>query len=298
MTTTKTILVGDNPFHGVSHFSQERARSRDDRIQNTEWASGLVKAAFENGASGFMFSVSETTLGILRRLPKQTAERKYYAIVPAASDYVRLSSKAGTTGLLKYVAKQTLKSGNIPAVAYGIKGVIQRDMASLLKAYLGYEISRIKTSLGHGAKIHTLMLHELITEMAVAMNMEWLICAHIQYLTKIGIKPGFETRNFACLVNKLKELGVDFRDIVITAPFNELGFQMNPSKTDCENALKLVPQAEVIAMSVLASGHLKLPEAIDYINSLSQLSGVVVGVSREKHAQDFRLFRDALGAMG
>jgi hypothetical protein len=169
-------------------------------------------------------------------------------------------------------------------------------MASLLKAYLGYEVSRIRASLNRGDKIYALMLHELITEMAVAMNMEWLICAHIQYLTKLGIKPGFETRNFVCLVNKLKELKIDTSNIVITSPFNKMGFQMNPSKTECENALELVPQAEVIAMSILASGYLKLSEAIDYVNSIPQLSGIVVGVSKEKHACDFRILKEALVA--
>ena len=26
--TSRILLVGDNPFHGISHLSQERARSR------------------------------------------------------------------------------------------------------------------------------------------------------------------------------------------------------------------------------------------------------------------------------
>jgi len=291
---TRTLLVGDNPFHGVSHFSQERARSRDDRIQDPNWASEIVKASFESGADGFMFSVSETTLGILRRLPRNP-ERRYYAIVPAAGDYVRLSSKAGTTGLLKHVAKQTLRSGNMPAISYGVRGVVQRDLSSLFKAYLAYEISRVKGSLKRGERPYTLMLHELVTEMAVALDMGWLIRSHIEYLSKIGIKPGFETRNFASLVNRLKELDVDLRDLVITTPFNRLGFQMNPEKAACENALKTIPEAEVIAMSVLASGRLSLPEAREYIGILPGLSGVVIGVSRREQAQEtFKFFKGAV----
>ncbi len=290
----RTLLIGDNPFHGVSHFSQERARSRDTRINDPKWAAELVKISFENGANGFMFSVSETTLSILKMIPKQTEECKYYAIVPAAADYVRLSSQVGTTGLVTYVAKQTLKSGNIAAIANGIRGVLAPDMTALMRAYLAYEISRIKNVLGRDGKIYSLILHELITEMAVAMNMEWLIRAHVEYMTKLGIKPGFETRNFVCLVNKLKELKIDTSNIVITAPFNARGFQMNPNKADCEKALRMVPEAEVIAMSILASGYLKLPEAIDYINTMPELSGIVVGVSKEKHASDFRILKKTL----
>jgi hypothetical protein len=51
-------------------------------------------------------------------------------------------------------------------------------------------------------------------------------------------------------------------------------------------------------MSVLASGYLGLPEAIDYINGIPQLKGIVVGVSKEKHAYDFRILKEALVATG
>lgn len=293
MEINKCLLVGDNPFHGVSHFSQEKARNRDNQIQNPAWAASLVDTCYENGSNGFMFSVSETTLSIIRLIKKTTYDKKYYAIVPAAGDYVRLSSQVGTIGLVRYVAKQTLKSGNVDALLFGAKGVVTRDLPSLFKAYIAYELSRIKQSLAHKGRLHCLMLHELVTEMAIAMNMEWLIRVHIQYAQRVGIKPGFETRNFASLVGKLRELEIDTSNLVITAPFNNLGFQMNPNKTDCEKALSLVAGAEVIAMSVLAAGRLELPVAHDYISSLPGISGLVVGISSQQQAEEtFKYFRD------
>jgi hypothetical protein len=69
---------------------------------------------------------------------------------------------------------------------------------------------------------------------------------------------------------------------------------MSPSREECEKALLNVPDTEVIAMSVLASGYINLPEAIDYINGIPQLKGIVVGVSREQHARDFKTFKKAL----
>ena len=51
----------------------------------------------------------------------------------------------------------------------------------------------------------------------------------------------------------------------------------------------------VIAMSVLASGYLDPAEAAEYIKKLPNLTGIVVGVSKEKHASEtFRLFREEL----
>ena len=42
----------------------------------------------------------------------------------------------------------------------------------------------------------------------------------------------------------------------------------------------------MLAISVLAAGYLKPPEALDYIASLGNLKGVVVGVSKTQQASE------------
>jgi len=109
------------------------------------------------------------------------------------------------------------------------------------------------------------------------------------------MKPGFETRNFVYLVNKFREWGLNLDDVTIATPFNKIGFQMNPSRTECEKALGNLPESTLIAMSILAAGYLKPPEAINYIRDLSNLKGVVVGVSKEKHAREtFKLLKEEI----
>jgi len=51
----KELLLGDNPFIGVSHLAQERARQelREATLENKV---KVVKAAIEGGATGFTFS--------------------------------------------------------------------------------------------------------------------------------------------------------------------------------------------------------------------------------------------------
>jgi hypothetical protein len=79
---------------------------------------------------------------------------------------------------------------------------------------------------------------------------------------------------------------------MLTSSFNKVGFQMCPSKVECEEALERAREAEVIAMSVLAAGYLKPADAIGYLASLRGLSGLVIGVSREHQATEtFRIFR-------
>jgi hypothetical protein len=293
----KMLLVGDNPFHGISHLSQERARVRGDAITHAEYAAKLVMTSLENGADGFMFSVSETTLSILRMIRETGGSERLrlYAIVPYAYEYVRLVTQIGVLGLAKNFAKQIAVSGNVRAIAMGLKGVIRVDPVALMKTYLIYEISRIKSSAGKQANLDSVLLHEIITDMALALNLDWLFKSYVDFMLELGIKPGFETRNFAYLVNKFREWDIDFSKITIAAPFNKIGFQMNPSRTECEKALAQVPECNVIAMSILAAGYLKLPEAIEYIGGLSNLKGVVVGVSKEQHAcETFKLFKDQL----
>ncbi|HAS05097.1 MAG TPA: hypothetical protein DCR71_05035 [Dehalococcoidia bacterium] len=294
MQNPKILLVGDNPFHGVSHLSQNRARSRDNQISNPDYCAELVKIAIENGADGFMFSVSEITLDIIRALTEKKIPIKLYAIAPAASDYVRLASKLGTPGMAIYLAKQIVASGNLKAIFNGFKGVVFQNPAALMKAYLYYEIFRIRKASQSKQAPYCFLLHEIITEMALALNLEWLFKSFVEFMLDMKIKPGFETRNSPLLIDKLLKLGIDASKVVIVAPYNKIGFQMNPSKEECENALTDIPQTEVIAMSILASGYIKPPEAIEYINGVSQLKGVVIGVSREKHAEDFKIFREAL----
>jgi hypothetical protein len=293
----KMLLVGDNPFHGISHLSQERARVRGDAITHAEYAAKLVMTSLENGANGFMFSVSEITLSILRMIRETGGSERLrlYAIVPYAYEYVRLVTQIGVLGLAKNFAKQIAVSGNVRAIAMGLKGVILVDPVALMKTYLIYEISRIKSSAGKQANLDSVLLHEIITDMALALDLDWLFKSYIDFMLELGIKPGFETRNFAYLVNKFREWGIDFREIIIATPFNKVGFQMNPSRTECEKALADLHEPNVIGMSILAAGYLKPVEAIRYVRSLSNLKGVVVGVSKEVHAREtFKLLKEKL----
>ncbi|RLI45000.1 hypothetical protein DRO69_06120 [Candidatus Bathyarchaeota archaeon] len=288
MNDEKVLLVGDNPFHGVSHLSQERATSRGEKLTNPSYAAELVITSVENGADGFMFTVSETTLSILRIISRREEynQLQLYAIVPYTYEFVRSAPLAGgIPGLARKLAKEIASSRNWRAVVNGVTGIITTTPTALLRSYLIYEVFRLKSAAGKRANLVSLLLHELVTDMALALNMDWLFRMYIDFVSSVRIKPGFETRNFPCLVQKFKEWGIDFNGIVMAAPFNSIGFQMCPSREKCEEALAEIPEAEVIAFSILAAGYLKLPEAIEYVVNLPNLKGVAVGASKECHVR-------------
>jgi hypothetical protein len=294
----KLFLVGDNPFHGISHLSQERARSRGESLGvPADKAADLVLTSIRNGADGFMFSVSDLTLSILKimRDQKSIDQLKLYAIVPYAFEYVRVATQTGTPGLVKRFAKQLAISGNVGAILGGLKASITMAPEGLVKTYLDYEISRIKSSAGKRANIVSVILHEVITDMSLALDLDWLFRSFISYLSKKGMTPGFNTRNFPYLVQKFREWDIDLNKTVIATPFNKAGFQMNPSKEECEKTLSSLASPVVLAISVLAAGYFKPRVAVEYVAGLENLKGVVAGVSKEQHAREtFKLFQEQL----
>ena len=293
----KELLVGDNPFHGISHLSQERARSRSLNAASVVERADLVSKCFRNGANGFMFSVSDITLSILHTMKQQRKidAIKLYAIIPYTFEYVRVATQTGTPGLAKRFAKQIAKSGDVGTIFKGLKALVRTKPKDILETYLSYEISRIKSSAGNKANLTSVFLHEVVTDMCLALNFRWLFDSHIALMSKIGVLPGFHTRNFPYLVEKFNEWSIDLDEILITTPFNKAGFQMNPSKTECEQALKKFNEANVIAISIFASGYLKPKDAIKYISTLPSIKGVAVGVSNEHQATEtFNLLNQIL----
>jgi hypothetical protein len=291
----KLLLVGDNPFHNISHLSQERARSRTDDPGDPKNAASLICTSMDNGADGFMFSVSETTLSILNKLNEEERPDSLHlhAIVPYAFEYVKLATQlGGIPGLARKFGREILTK-NISAFGVGLRGILTAEPATILKAYLSYEISRVKAVTSKKVNLDSVLLHQLIT--ALALDLDWLFKSYIAYLESRKITPGFNTGNFAYLVNKLNEWGVDLRKVIIAAPFNKVGFQVTPSIQECEKALASIPEPTVLAISVLAAGYLGLEEAADYIRSLPNIKGVAIGVSNKKQATEtFMLFKKIL----
>jgi hypothetical protein len=290
-----SLLIGDNPFHGISHLSQERARARSNGLnpENAQYAAHLIRLSSDNGANGFMFSVDEATLSILKILREKNGLKNMdlYAIVPYAYEYIRKTTQTGgVSGLAKKLSREMIFSSNVKTIALNMSSLLRLSPSALLRIYVAYEQSRIKSALKGQASLHSIILHEIITDMALALEMEQLFKSYMKFTEKAGIRPGFETRNFAYLARKFREWNIDLSRVTLVSSFNKVGFQMCPSRIECEKALERVNGAEVIAMSILAAGYLKPADAIEYLTRLQGISGVVVGVSKERHAiETFRL---------
>lgn len=294
----KLLLVGDNPFQGISHLSQERARSRGEAaVSSVDNATDVILASLKNGANGFAFSVSERTLSILQTLRERKSidQVNLYPMVPYAFEYVRVATQTGTPGLVKRLAKQVMMSGDVKAILEGLWSVVRMNPEGFIRTYVAYELSRIRSSAGKQVELVSVLLNEVIADMGLALGFDWLFKSFIHYLSERRITPGFNTRNFPYLVKRFGEWGIQLDETLIVTPFNKAGFQMNPSREKCEETLDNMSSPIVVAISVLAAGYYKPYMAVDYLASLGNLKGLIVGVSNEQQASEtFRLFRESL----
>src|ERR1019366_6239852 len=135
--------------------------------------------------------------------------------LPYAFEYVRIATQTGTPGLVKRFAKQVALSGDVGAVFEGFLSVARVNPEGFMKTYLAYELSRIKSSAGKHAKIKSVLLNEVVADMGLALDLDWLFKSFISYLTNRGITPGFNTRNFPYFVRKFNEWGINFDKTLI-----------------------------------------------------------------------------------
>ncbi len=279
------LIVGDNPFHGISHLSQERSRARNAEVTNPKDASEIVLASIRHGAGGFMFSVSATTLSILEELQKTDGGRdvNLYPIIPYAYEQVRESVAKGTGGLASSMLRKVVMHGGIGSASSAVYGAVVGDLGAIVSAYLRYEFKRLTRKSAKGI-VKSIFLHEVVTDMALALEMDDLFREYYEVALKLGVMPGFETRNFARLARRLRNLAMPTEKIAFAAPFNTLGYQMSPSREECEKELLNLENGNVFAFSVLAGGYLTLADAQAYIKGLPNIRGVVIGASSKDQA--------------
>lgn len=274
------ILLGDNPLMGVDHLSQERARLRG--IATAKNIAELLEFAYNVNVKGFVVSTHPQLKGIIEYLLKYTALKEkitFYPILPYAYGYVRQMTEKGIVA--------TITDALAPASIYekarimfsGGLSLIKKDINGLLKTFIDVELLPLNE-----VNIKCVFLHDVLTDLALSLNLKDIFELFIEHINdKYKVRAGFVTKNFARLIRQLNEWGIENQ--VIMAPFNKIGFQMNPSREECEKELRNCKH-DVIAMSTLAAGYLKPEEAYNYLFRLPNIKSVVVGVSNIRHAEE------------
>jgi hypothetical protein len=281
-------LLGDNPFFGVDHLSQERARQKAAQSQNFENMLGVIQYSLNAGAKGMVASTHSKLKDFIDYISTKSDlinKIEFYPIIPYTQGYVlKINEKGMIRTLMDTLNPPTNFQNKLKILTKGGLGAIRKDIFDLFKVFIDIELAQL-----HRAKINTVFLHDVITDLALSLNLKEIFEIFQAYLhDEYGVEAGLVTKNFPILVAKLHEWNSKFS--VIMTSFNKAGFQMNPSKQACENTL-VGYDGNVVAMSVLAGGYLRPEESYDYILSQPNINTIVIGISSIFHAKNtFELF--------
>jgi len=241
----------------------------------------IINLSFEFGVKGMMLSTHPRAKDILEDIRTEglAQDLNFYPLIPYVQEYVRKANLQGMLGLLNDI----LKSASIPKkfkiIFKGGIGFLQKDFIKLLGILIETELLPFKDF-----NVKAIFLHNVFTDLALGLNAKGIFDFYIDYIrNNYNAIPAFGTMNFARFIKKLNEW--EIKSPLIMTSFNKLGFQMNPSKGECEQCLKEY-DVDVLAMSTLAAGYLKPKEAYEYLFSLPNIKSVVVGVSTKEHARE------------
>lgn len=279
----KELLLGDNPFIGVSHLAHEKAKEEQSEA-TLENKAEVIEAAVKGGATGFTFSTHSSNLELLKYLrenrPELVERLNYYVLVPYAAKYVREATYTGTVQVMK---KALTSSLNLRSLRY----LLWPEPIGFIKMFLEAELREYLAVL---QKIRAVLLHEVLTELIVAFNLGQVIKDLVKHFSKRGLDFGLETRNVAQTKRFLEtnEIKVDY----LMTPLNPLGYQMTPTKEEAEKSIVELSMRglKIIAINTLASGAISLKETLNYLSQYRQyIFALAVGTSKSQRAlENFR----------
>ena len=283
----REILLGDNPFLGVSHLAHEKARSEQSEAAGLEAKASVLKAGLEGGVTGYTFSTHRVNLELLeymsRQHPEVVARLNYYILIPYAQGYVRKANVYGTVGLTKTVVRDIVFKHPVDSIT----SVLTLNFNRLASLFIGMEANPYLETLPRD-RVKAILLHEVLTELIMAYNLTKLLRELKRFVEKkLGVGFGLETRNIGRLNKYLKENNIQV-DYVMT-PMNSLGYQMAPSREEAEEAIRKLGEkcTKIIAINILASGAVTIEEACKYLELFKDtVYAVAYGTTKPQRAKE------------
>ncbi len=277
----REFLIGDNPFIGVSHLAQIKARE-ESREATLERKYQVLRKGVEAGATGFTFSTHNSNLELLKYVkekdPELIGNMNYHILVPYAQSYVRKANIHGTIGLLKDTIKELLR--NFPIQSFS--AAIKLDYGKGLALFLALDLVPYLKILPR-KKIKSILLHEVLTEVIIAFDLSKLLVSIKKFIEgKMSIDFGVETRNITKLEDFLNRNNIMLKYIM--TPMNPLGYQMATDKLSAEESiLRLSKKSNIIAINTLASGAVSLDESIKYLKKYKEQIYAVTSASTKPY---------------
>lgn len=272
------VIFGDNQFFGVNHMSEQTAIKQAQRFRTAGDIYKTLEYVNDIGIKSFMFTTHNQMEPVLDMIKKESRFKdfKLYPCMPYAHKYADAMVELGPFEMInKFTPGNKLVSG-----LKGMGSLISYNPVPIMKLLVDSEMKLLK-----GMNVQGIFLLNIVTDLLLGLEMYDMLFEFSNYVEKkYKVKPGFFTMNHAKLQDVLvNKLGLE--NPIIVSNINKIGFRMNPSKIEVENALSK-EESYNIAMSFLASGALRPKEASDYISSLKGVKSVLFGASSPNHIKE------------
>ena len=277
----KGIILGHNQFFGISHLSSQRAAEREQAFRDVENILSIVRCARDHGASGLMLSTHDRAGAVTDGMRSDKDLRQgmeVHVLLPYMAKYVRAANTKGMLGMLTDILSQATWSSRLRLGLTSGKALVGGDHLEKLKALIDIEMLPFRD-----LNVRSIYLHNALTDLAAGLGMPDILKFFCEYVReRYSATPCFCTLSSSLLMRRLSEWGID---APIMAPFNPVGFQMNPSRETCEADLDRFG-FPVVAMSPLAAGHVSPDRAATYLKDLGRINSIVVGASKPAHISE------------
>lgn len=285
--TPDSLILGHNQFFGINHRNATKAAELEMRFSDVRNILAVIRAARDAGATSMMLNTHERAHVVAESMRRDDNLKSFpvHILLPYMAKYVRAANQSGIVSMLSEMVSRS-GVGKIVQLGFGAgAGLLMRDQLALLRALIDIELMPFS-----GLNIRSVFLHNSLTDIAVALRLRGIVEFFGEEIRKKwGAVPAFCTLSGARALTYLDEL--ELPRPWVMAPFNPIGFQMNPSRESCERALAL-SRAQIVAMSVFAAGSVRPGEALAYIKQHPKICSVILGASTEKHVgESFTLFR-------
>ena len=276
------IVLGHNAFFGVDHLSASRGAAKAVSFADPDRILGMIETAREHGVQGMMMSTHDRAAplcSVIKQKSDLAQDMIFYPLLPYIQKYVTRANEVGMANVVFESLKGSTLSERLSFLWKGTKGVVAKDVDSILGALMQLELTPFK-----GLRLGAVFLHDALTDLALALGLREIFEFYIEEIDRRYDSTGaFATKNLPTLIARFAEWGLPAP--VVMTHFNKTGFSMNPSRELCEAAVEN-NDVHVMAMSTLASGYLTPAEAYEYLARFDNIESVVVGVSSPAHAAE------------
>src|SRR5690606_17741346 len=233
-------------------------------------------------AGGMMMSTHERAGPIAKLIASDknlAPEFRIYPLLPYAQKYVTRANEVGMVNVVLEMVSGTSMRDKMSLLIKGGRAALTRDISQVLATLIQIELKTFAR-----LNMPAVFLHDAFTDLALAFGLKGIFEFYIREIEKsYGAQGAFATKNLPLFLQRFEEWGLP-KPLVMTH-FNKSGYHMNPDRVACEQAAAS-HDCSILVMGSLASGYLKPAEAYEYLGSVRNVDGIVVGASSGAHIKE------------